>query len=122
MRRHLIPIAAIWGALAIGFGAFGAHALQAHLDERGQALWRTGNLYHLFAAPALLAFAALEPRVRSAGPGLWLVLGSAVFSGTLYAMALGGPRWLGAVTPVGGSLMIVAWILLAVRAFRSSSG
>ncbi len=97
--------AALSGALAVIAGAFGAHGAQGDAQE-----WlRTGGQYQL--VHAVVALVAL--RMDARGPGWLFVAGGAVFSVTLYAMALGGPRWLGAVTPVGGALMIGGWLWLA---------
>jgi uncharacterized membrane protein YgdD (TMEM256/DUF423 family) len=102
--------AGILGLTGVAIGAFGAHALKATLVERGMIqAWETGSRYHLFHAIALVGVAAW---VRSAAPGggallmswaarLWCV-GVVLFSGSLYWLALGGPRWLGPVTPFGG--------------------
>ena len=97
--------AALSGALAIGAGAFGAHGAQ------GQAIeWlRTGGQYQL--AHAVAALVALQLGAR--GPGWLFVAGAALFAGTLYLMALGLPRWLGAGTPLGGVRMIAGWLWLA---------
>jgi uncharacterized membrane protein YgdD (TMEM256/DUF423 family) len=103
----LQKFAALSAALAIAAGAFGAHRFTGK-----EAEWlRTGGFYQLVHAVAVLALA------RAAAPGaLWMLLGGAtIFAGTLYAMALGAPRWLGAVTPIGGALMIVGWVWLAWR-------
>jgi len=111
---------AAWGFLGVGLGAFGAHGLRA-TPSSTQAIgwWQTATLYHLIHALALMAVGLVQlqgPRVALAG---WaFLLGSLVFSGTLYAMALGAPRWLGAVTPVGGLGMMAGWLLLAWRAYR----
>ena len=108
----LLVLAALSGAIAIGAGAFGAHGASGE-----QAEWlRTGAQYQLIHAVAVLAVAA-RPGGVTAG---WLfVAGGAVFAGTLYAMAIGGPRWLGAVTPIGGLGLIAGWLVLAAAAFRS---
>ncbi len=102
--------AALSGAVAIIAGAFGAHGAASPLA----AEWlRTGGQYQLIHAVAVVAIGARAPRTG------WLMLtGSWIFAGTLYAMALGGPRWLGAVTPIGGTLMILGWLLLAAQAWR----
>ena len=100
-------LAALSAALAIAAGAFGAHRFGGK-----EAEWlRTGGLYQLVHAVAVLAL------IRVAAPGaLWTLLGgAALFAGTLYAMAFGAPRWLGAVTPIGGAAMIVGWLWLAWR-------
>lgn len=104
----LMRLAALSAAIAIGAGAFGAHRFTGK-----EAEWlRTGGFYQLIHAVAVLALA------RSAAPGpLWTLLGgAALFAASLYAMAFGAPRWLGAVTPIGGALMIAGWLWLAFRA------
>ena len=115
--RRLLVIAGIVGALGIAAGAFGAHALRPTVWASDLDVWRTAAHYHQLHAVVLLVVACLDrtsPLVRAAG---WLfLLGIAVFSGTLYVMVLGGPRWLGAVTPLGGACLIGAWALLAVSA------
>jgi uncharacterized membrane protein YgdD (TMEM256/DUF423 family) len=98
-------LAAISAALAVVAGAFGAHGAAGPQE----ADWlRTGGLYQLIHAVAALAIMG-----AARGPAILLLAGAAVFSGTLYAMALGAPRWLGAVTPVGGSLLIIGWLWAA---------
>lgn len=106
----LMVLAALSGALAVGAGAFGAHG--AHGDA---ADWlKTGAQYQLIHAVAALIALRLEAR----GPAWLFVTGGALFAGTLYLMALGLPRWLGAVTPVGGLLLIAGWTWLAWTASR----
>ncbi len=98
-------LAALSGALAVAAGAFGAHGAEGKAAE-----WlRTGGLYQLVHAVAALAALRLDAR----GPAWLFVAGGAVFAGTLYLMALGAPRWLGAVTPIGGALLIAGWLWLA---------
>jgi uncharacterized membrane protein YgdD (TMEM256/DUF423 family) len=102
----IVTLAALSGAMAVGAGAFGAHG------ETGRAAeWlRTGGLYQMVHAVAALAVLGL-PRGRLAA---WLfVCGAGIFSGALYAMAFGAPRWFGAVPPVGGFGMILGWVMLA---------
>ena len=104
-------------ALAVGAGAFGAHALRDTLGSRELGWWETATAYLLPHAVALVALAAL-PIGR---PGLSAALlggGALLFAGTLYAMALTGATWLGAVTPLGGTAMIAGWFLLAWRSVR----
>lgn len=103
----LMRLAALSAAIAIGAGAFGAHRFSGK-----EAEWlRTGGFYQLIHAVAVLALA----RATAAGP-LWTLLGgAALFAATLYAMAFGAPRWLGAVTPIGGALMIAGWIWVALQ-------
>lgn len=121
MPRSLIIAAALFAALGIVAGAFGAHALKGALDAAQQGWFQKAVHYHQLSAlgALLMALLATRPSPADAGNGWLLLLGAGVFSATLYAMALGGPRWLGAVTPIGGSLMILAWARLAWQFFRS---
>jgi uncharacterized membrane protein YgdD (TMEM256/DUF423 family) len=108
---------ALWGLVGVGLGAFGAHGLRAIASAEGLAWWETGARYQLFHALALLAFGLVQQQRPGGDSAGWcLLVGSAVFSGTLYAMALGAPRWLGAVTPLGGLGMLLGWLLFAWHA------
>ena len=106
----LVIAAALSGALAVGAGAFGAHGASG----QAQAWLKTGGEYQLIHAVAALVAAQIGVR----GPGWLFVAGGFVFAGTLYLMALGLPRWLGAVTPIGGVLLIAGWLWLAWSAAR----
>ncbi len=98
-------LAAISAALAVAAGAFGAHGAAGPQ----QAEWlRTGGVYQLVHAVAALAIMG-----AARGPALTLLTGGAIFGVTLYAMALGAPKWLGAVTPIGGTLLIIGWLWAA---------
>lgn len=106
----IVALAALSGAMAVGAGAFGAHGAQGDAAE-----WlKTGAQYQL--AHALAALLALQFDAR--GPAWLFVAGGLIFAGTLYLMALGLPRWLGAITPIGGTLLIVGWLWLAWAALR----
>jgi uncharacterized membrane protein YgdD (TMEM256/DUF423 family) len=98
-------LAGLSAALAIAAGAFGAHGVSGEPAE-----WlKTGGMYQLIHAVAVLVIAD-----KAKGPA-WLMLGgSGVFAATLYLMALGAPRWFGAITPLGGLAMIGAWLWFAV--------
>jgi uncharacterized membrane protein YgdD (TMEM256/DUF423 family) len=118
--RALLRNSALLGLTAVALGAFGAHALREKLVILGTtATWETASRYHLVHAVALLALTALAERVpASAAIGrLWLV-GVSLFSGSLYALALGGPRWLGPVTPLGGICLLAGWAMLVYHTFR----
>jgi uncharacterized membrane protein YgdD (TMEM256/DUF423 family) len=116
------------GFCAVLLGALGAHALEATLSARGSlGAWQTATQYqlaHVVGSLALLAWAAAEPagarpaRLRRIA-WLWQS-GCILFSGSIYILALGGPRFLGPVTPLGGLAFLAGWALLAVEAFRSS--
>ncbi len=108
----LLRISAALGALAVAFGAFGAHALKATLQAGGHLeTWRTAAQYHLIHAVALTALALHSPH-RMCAWWLWLA-GTILFSGSLYALALTGAKWLGPITPFGGGLLIAGWVALA---------
>jgi uncharacterized membrane protein YgdD (TMEM256/DUF423 family) len=110
----LVVLAALSGTLAVGAGAFGAHGASGQAAE-----WlRTGGQYQLVHAVAALVAVQMGAR----GPGWLFVTGGALFAGTLYLMALGAPRWLGAVTPLGGTLLIAGWVWLAWSGVRGQSG
>ena len=116
-----IATGALCCALAVVAGAFGAHGLKARLDADALALWETAARYLIYGGFALVLVGLAG--LRAAGRGLdlaaiCLLTGSLIFSGTVAFLALGGPRWLGAVTPIGGTLMIAGFVLFAVAAFR----
>lgn len=114
-----IRIAAALGFLGVALGAFGAHALKARLTPELLAVWQTGVLYHLIHALALLALALYARAAAPASitaPAAALVLGIALFSGSLYALALTGIRPLGAITPFGGLSFLFAWGWIAIKA------
>lgn len=98
-------MAALSGAVAVLAGAFGAHGAA----ERAANLFRTGGQYQLVHAVAALVALLLGAR----GPAWMFVAGSALFAGSLYGLAEGGPKWLGPITPLGGLLMIAGWVWLA---------
>lgn len=101
----LAIIAALSGAIAVAAGAFGAHGASGPAVE-----WlKTGGHYQMIHAVAAL----VALRMHARGPAWLFVVGGAIFAGTLYLMALGAPRWLGAVTPIGGALLIGGWLWLA---------
>lgn len=104
---------AVLAAIGIGLGAFGAHGLRDHLGEAALGWWQTAVQYQMWNAVGLVALAGLA---RPMGISAILIGGGVlVFSGSLYAMALSDARWLGMVTPVGGALMIIGWLLAAWR-------
>jgi uncharacterized membrane protein YgdD (TMEM256/DUF423 family) len=109
-------IGAVSGALAVGLGAFGAHGLEKIAGPEEIEWWNTAAGYQLAHAPVLVALGLLRARTRVDGAGWLLLAGCVVFCGTLYAMALGAPRWFGAITPLGGTALIVGWLMLAVSA------
>jgi uncharacterized membrane protein YgdD (TMEM256/DUF423 family) len=124
-----------WGALCCGLavvaGAFGAHGLAGRLDAHALQLWETAARYLMYGGlgqglVGLLAGGAGGPGGHRRGSrllgaaGVALLAGTLVFSGTVAAIALGGPRWLGAVTPLGGLLVMAGFFLLSWVGFESS--
>lgn len=122
MDRLFLLLGALSGGIAVAAGAFGAHALRARLTPASLAIFETGARYQMYHALALLAVAWLASRGPGGPGGLpqwagWLfVTGTVLFSGSLYALALTGVRWLGAITPLGGLAFLAGWLCLALAA------
>jgi uncharacterized membrane protein YgdD (TMEM256/DUF423 family) len=128
--RRLDPVllaGALFGLFGVAAGALGAHGLKARLGPDALEWWRTAAHYAQVHAVVLVAL-ALGTRGAARRPAIVRVaalafsLGIAIFSGTLVAMALGGPRMLGAVTPIGGLGLLVGWAALAVHALSARGG
>lgn len=115
----LQALAGLYGLCAVGLGAFAAHGLKSRLDDYALDIMSTATQYAMVHAVALLAlsFAPLDSQTRLAGWGFGI--GVALFSGSLYALALSGQRWLGAITPLGGLFLLAAWLYLLLSAIRS---
>lgn len=111
-------IASILLALAVSLGAFGAHALKGRLDSYSLGIWDKAVFYHFIHAIGLLIVARTIPQVDTTVVCWLLVAGIALFSGSLYVLALSGISILGAVTPFGGVAFIGAWVMLALRLMR----
>ncbi len=116
-NRAILLAAALLGASAVMLGAFGAHALRSTFGPQQLGWWQTATLYELAHAIALLVIATLPLR-RTILAGGCMALGTIIFSGSLYLMALGLPRWLGAITPIGGILLIAGWLVLSWSALE----
>jgi len=117
VKRGGLGLAGALGFTSVAFGAFGAHGLRARLSPAMLEVYRTGALYHLVHAVAALAVALAGDRLRRGRLILALfAAGIAVFAGSLYALAISGIGALGAVTPLGGLLLLAAWALLALEA------
>jgi uncharacterized membrane protein YgdD (TMEM256/DUF423 family) len=115
--KLFLLVGAIAGALGVVLGAFGAHALRAKLAPDLLAVWQTAVQYHFWHALALAAIGLAAIHLPTSAPLRWsgwlMVAGLVLFSGSLYALALSGARWLGAITPFGGTAWIAAWLLFA---------
>lgn len=120
MQRPTLLVASLLAASGVAAGAFGAHGLKAVLGATQMGWWQTGVQYQMWHAVALaaLGLSGLSGLGRAAA---LLATGTLIFSGTLYAMALTECRWLGAVTPIGGILMVAGWLVLAWRAYKEKA-
>lgn len=117
--QWLAATAAVYGLLAVGLAALGAHAIPLP-DAEAERLWNTALEMHLFHTAALLGIAALAARMPSSTifhGGLALILGTALFSGSLYLRAAGLEWFPSYLAPTGGMLLIAAWFWLAVMLF-----
>ena len=120
--RFFFVAGSILAGVAVVAGAFGAHALQGRVEPRHLEIFATAARYQIYHALALLAVAWGLNRWPAAGlaTGGWLLIaGTVIFSGSLYTLVLTGAGWFGAITPVGGMLMIAGWATLAWRVARA---
>jgi uncharacterized membrane protein YgdD (TMEM256/DUF423 family) len=121
MERIFCALGAASALVAVAAGAFGAHGLKARLSPEMLAVFETGARYQMYHALALVAAAwaaARWPGAAATWAGGLFVAGTVLFSGSLYALALTGVRWLGAVTPVGGVAFLAGWAALAWAAAK----
>ena len=114
-----ITIAAINMAIAVALGAFGAHGLKNIASSQQLDWWQTATLYLFVHGLGLLVVGLLIRLKYVSQTSAWLLqIGVIIFAGSLYSMTLGAPRWFGAITPIGGVLMIAGWTCLAISAAR----
>lgn len=124
MAKLFLTAGALWGGLSVALGAFGAHALKASLEAAGRFdTFETAARYQMYHALALLAVGLLMRQGLDATrtltwAGWGFLLGSLIFSGSLYLLCFTGARWWGAVAPIGGTLMLVGWVALLVAVLR----
>jgi uncharacterized membrane protein YgdD (TMEM256/DUF423 family) len=117
MDAMFLRIGAVLAGLGVALGAFGAHGLRDRLSPEMLAVFETGVRYQMYHALALLVVGLAWARWPSTMlvTGGWLfVVGIALFSGSLYLLAITGTRWWGAVTPLGGLAFLAAWVLMAL--------
>jgi uncharacterized membrane protein YgdD (TMEM256/DUF423 family) len=121
--KLFLSIGAIAAMLAVILGAFGAHALRAKVPADLLAVYNTAVQYHFWHALGLLAIGLIAMHVRDSALLVWagwlMLAGIVLFSGSLYVLTVTGIRWLGAVTPFGGTAFIAAWAMLAYAVLRS---
>ena len=123
MERIFLAIAAFFGGSGVAAGAFAAHALRGAIGDRALEIFTKGTTYQMYHALALLLVALLllhakAPRSLLAAAGIAFAIGVVIFSGSLYAIALSGIPWWGAIAPIGGTSFLIGWGCLFVSAFR----
>lgn len=119
--RIIIMIASALAAVSVAAGAFGAHALSSRLEPRMLEVWETAARYNMYHALGLFVAAWLAQQTEGAPAtvaAISFITGIALFSGSLYTLALTGLKWLGAITPLGGVAFLVGWIACIVAASR----
>ncbi len=116
-----VRVGAVAMFIAVALGAFGAHALRQRLTPEMLAVFEVGVRYHVYHALALFAVAwvaDLRPGSLAQASGWAFALGIVVFSGSLYLLSVTGVRWLGAITPIGGTAFLAGWVLLFLASSR----
>ncbi len=121
MERTVFALGSALAALGVALGAFGAHTLKTRIESEMLAVFETGVRYQMYHALGLLALAwamTRWPELRLATSAWMLLTGTLIFSGSLELLAVTGVRWLGAITPLGGVLLIAGWTLASWRLFH----
>ena len=121
MKGYII-IASLFAALAILFGAFGSHALKERLSAQSLEVYDIATRYLMFHALGIFLIALLGfqlPKESLEIPGIMMIIGTSIFSGSLYLIAMLDFKKLGMVTPIGGLLLIVSWLLLAYNTYKT---
>ncbi|MEC9006526.1 MAG: DUF423 domain-containing protein [Candidatus Neomarinimicrobiota bacterium] len=124
MERHIlwIIIGSALAALAVAIGAFGAHGLKSRVSADDLIIFETGARYQMYHSLALILLGLIGVNFQSNVvqlPAILFLVGIIIFSGTLYLIPLTGLRWLGAITPIGGTALILGWIMLIFNLIRS---
>ncbi|NBQ52175.1 MAG: DUF423 domain-containing protein [Proteobacteria bacterium] len=120
-----ISLGGLMGMTGVAAGAFGAHALKTRVDADLLVVFETAARYQMYHAMAVVCLGLLASRIDQSMlqvSGFSFLAGTMIFSGSLYALVLTGNRSLGAITPIGGALLIFGWLMLAVVAMRASFG
>ena len=120
--KWLLILGSINMFLAVALGAFGAHAFRASLPPDLMAVYQTGNQYHFYHALGLFAVAVAAALFRPSRlfrlSGALILAGLILFSGSLYVLSLTGQRWIGMITPFGGTAFMIGWLLLAAGVWK----
>lgn len=122
-NKWLLVIGALMGFISVSAGAFGAHALKQKLSSDMLGIFEIAARYQMYHALAIVLAAILLTTLQAASfscAGWLFFLGTCLFSGSLYVMALTGIRWLGAITPIGGLILLAGWLCLIIGAYRSA--
>ncbi|MEK0181823.1 MAG: DUF423 domain-containing protein [Oscillatoriales cyanobacterium] len=123
LTRIFLATAALFGGLSVAGGAFASHALKDKLSDRSLEIFETGARYQMYHALALLLVALILSRAEASQTffvvsGWAFIVGTLIFSGSLYALSLTNIKLLGAITPLGGVAYIVGWVCLAIAAWN----
>jgi len=124
MKNTSIGIGAVSAFLAVTLGAFGAHYVKDLVGQELTAVWNTANRYHIYHALAILFTGLASPSLGAVAAQRaisWFVIGTILFSGSLYALTLTGAKFLGPITPVGGLCFLIGWAVLAKAAFSKTN-
>jgi len=121
MERVFFVLGAVSALIGVAAGAFGAHGLKSRLSAEMLSVFEVGVRYQMYHAFALIAAAWAQAKwpssIVTAGGWLFLI-GTVLFSGSLYLLSIGGAKWLGAITPFGGSAFLAGWVCLAWGVLR----
>ena len=115
---NFLVIGAISGCLVVILGAFGAHGLKDILDEYGKSIYEKAVLYHMLHTMAILVLGLIEkiqPEMQLSLAGWAFLIGIILFSGSLYILAVTGFKWMGMITPIGGVMFIIGWVMLFLK-------
>jgi len=122
-QKLILSIAALCGALAVGLGAFGAHALKAKLEAADRlSTYQTAVQYHFLHTIVLLIIGLLMYKIQSNWlnySAYMMIAGLLFFSGSLYTLCLSGVKWLGAITPIGGVFFILGWLFMFIAIYKT---
>ena len=122
MKPLLYSIASLSMAIGVGCGAFGAHGLRDIVSPQDLQIWEKAVFYQLVHSIAALVLLVTPHTIcderKSTRSAVFFLIGTLIFSGSLYTLVLTNMRWLGAITPIGGTCFIVSWVLVAVGAYR----